>query len=716
MPRVELKTVNAVSTLIMFLGFIVTCHLTALGAESGVREFRETVIPFLQRHCISCHGSEEPKAMLRLVGLNPDIANGPDVDTFNVVRLRLLAEEMPPASQPRPSRTQTRQVVRWLTKELHDAGVVLKEPEEAFLPVNGNKIDHELLFNGSISGPAATRARIWRMGPYAYEALMKGEIGKNVKGIAQPFGRLSGPGIKDYAAAFSIDEPAAGQLLRNAQAIVLSQTRGVLKEGRWFAKGYPQPVKEFVRLLEPDNQPLTEELKTRAITRQFELILKRYPSEAELSRYLALLDTTIKDAGLLEGVRTTMAAVLLTPEAVFRLEIGAGDLDKHGRRLLAPRELAFAIAYALTDRRPDAQLLRAAAENRLVSPEDVTREVTRILETEKIQKPRIIRFFREYFGYHNAPEVFKDSKLNPHHRADILVRDTERLINWILERDQHVLRELLTTTRSFVNYSYDEKRKTAKPAQPKNLVHTSYGLPLDWKWTPHQPIELPAGERAGILTQPSWLVANSSNFDNHAILRGKWIRERLLAGTVPDLPITVDAQLPEEPEQTLRQRMRVTRDEYCWNCHQRMNPLGLMFEQFDHFGRFRTFESVLDREATAKNVDSKGKSLGEVMARAALDSSGRISDSGDRQLDGEYPNAVEMLHRLARSDRVRQVFVRYAFRYWLGRNEELSDSLTLIAADRAYTESGGSFQALLISLLTSDSFRYRIAPDETVTE
>ena len=58
-------------------------------------------------------------------------------------------------------------------------------------------------------------------------------------------------------------------------------------------------------------------------------------------------------------------------------------------------------------------------------------------------------------------------------------------------------------------------------------------------------------------------------------------------------------------------------------------------------------------------------------------------------------------------DRARQSFVRHAFRYWMGRNETLADSATLIAADRAYVEEGGSFRALVISLLSSDSFIYR---------
>ena len=43
----------------------------------------------------------------------------------------------------------------------------------------------------------------------------------------------------------------------------------------------------------------------------------------------------------------------------------------------------------------------------------------------------------------------------------------------------------------------------------------------------------------------------------------------------------------------------------------------------------------------------------------------------------------------------------------MGRNEMFSDSPTLMAADAAYVKNEGSFKALVIELLTSDSFLYR---------
>ncbi len=197
-------------------------------------------------------------------------------------------------------------------------------------------------------------------------------------------------------------------------------------------------------------------------------------------------------------------------------------------------------------------------------------------------------------------------------------------------------------------------------------------------------VTAPEGQRLGLLTHPSWLVSHSDAMDNHAILRGRWIRERLLGGGIPDVPITVDAMLPDEPKNTLRKRMRVTREAYCWTCHEKMDPLGLPFEMYNHAGLFRTTE--LDKP---------------------VDTTGEIINSGVPDLDGPVKNAIEMIDRLAKSEHVEQVFVRHAFRFWMGRNETINDGPVLQAAHKAYRDNDGSMKALLTSLLTSDAFLYR---------
>ena len=172
------------------------------------------------------------------------------------------------------------------------------------------------------------------------------------------------------------------------------------------------------------------------------------------------------------------------------------------------------------------------------------------------------------------------------------------------------------------------------------------------------------------------------------------------------MPITVDAQIPEDHHRTLRERLdSVTRKQECWKCHQQMNPLGLTFEIFDDFGRYRTQESLEHPDNLIKQ--GNGKTSGDVYKTKPVNATGSLDGTGDPRLDGEVTDAFDLIDRLAKSDRVRQSIIRHAFRYFMGRNEMLSDSQTLIDADQAYLESGGSFQAVIVSLLTSDSFMYR---------
>ena len=84
-----------------------------------------------------------------------------------------------------------------------------------------------------------------------------------------------------------------------------------------------------------------------------------------------------------------------------------------------------------------------------------------------------------------------------------------------------------------------------------------------------------------------------------------------------------------------------------------------------------------------------------------------LKGTGDPTLDGDVEDAFDLIDRLAKSEKVRQSIIRHAFRYFLGRNETLSDSKTLIDADRAYVDNDGSFDEVIVSLLTSDSFIYR---------
>ena len=164
----------------------------------------------------------------------------------------------------------------------------------------------------------------------------------------------------------------------------------------------------------------------------------------------------------------------------------------------------------------------------------------------------------------------------------------------------------------------------------------------------------------------------------------------------------------EIPDTWAGQRVEaVTAGRECWKCHRHMNPLGLPFESFDDYGRFRTEEALEHPDNLIER--GNGKTTFDVYPTAEVTTTGRLDGTGDPRLDGEVGDAFELIDRLAQSERVRQSIIRYAFRFYLGRNELLSDARTLIEADRAYVESGGSFRAVITTLLSSDSFVYRKA-------
>ena len=672
--------------------------------EESQVEFNRTVKPVLAKHCAGCHGTELAEKELNLLALPSDMKGTTSSARWVVVLTNLSLGKMPPKDEPQPSAEAKSAVIEWIKAEMKRSGKHLANREEYH---NGNVVDHALLFGGKPAQSLDTPARVRRLSPEIYAALTK-DVGRGAD-VGQPFSPPGGTTFLDMGAP-KLDEPTTSQLIGNALLIVDKLTWHKMEGG--VAKSERGAPKELVRLFDEKNPAVDAEIES-AIKFLFNEILRRQPTADELASFKALLNQNVKDSGRETGVKFSLAAVLLLPEAVLRSERGTGRADERGLVRLAPREIAFAITYALTDRRPEAWLLAEAEQGKLDTKEGVAAAVRKLLDDSKFDKPRILRFFREYFGYAQATEVFKNPDDNRDHFARELVADTDRLIEWIVEQDKEVFRELLTTNKAFVNIRWDKSKQQGVKARGE-AIHLAYGLPPDWKWTANQPIELPANQRAGILTQPAWLVAVSKSDDNDVIHRGKWVRERLLGNVVPDIPITVDAQLPIAPEKTLRERMAVTQEQYCWQCHRLMNRVGYPFEMYDHYGRFRVAERVLDPEATAKNVDPKGKPLGSVLRSVPADIRGGIEFVGEPGVEGDVRGAVEFMHKLAASERVEQVFIRHAFRYWLGRNETLGDAASLQAVHRAYRDSGGSLKALIAALITSDSFLYRVKPDQEV--
>ncbi len=554
-------------------------------------------------------------------------------------------------------------------------------------------------------------------------------------------------------------------------------------------------------------------------------IYERHPTDEEIARNVALMESYLSELEMQPAIAKLVESLVLNTEFVYRAEFGSGEADEHGRRMMSPRDASYALAYALTDSAPDEQLVKAVAEGRLSTRKDYEREVRRMLARRDVwtiidesvqaanlnasitnQPIRKLRFFRDFFGYAKAMEVFKDDSrfgAGPHEQTvSRLIDEADLLVEYILAQDKNVFEELLTTDKFYVFHNGDNedmqaasdelrsiydycKDRNWQEWQPEDIaphvaflkshwefqresdddlkgihrkleklmagleLHFSEGqsgaLPymknsmgfwhggpvlsrtgqqmrgeqvttywnIDWRtydYPTQQPAKIP--NRMGMLTHPAWLIAHAQNLETDPIHRGKWVREKLLAGTIPDVPITVDAVIPEDHTKTMRQRMENrTGDAYCWRCHQKMDPLGFPFENYDDFGRFRINESLehpdnLIKQPKRGESNEFGASL-PTYKTLPVDSRGVLQGTGDTTLDGNVEDAFDLIDRLAKSDKVRQSIIRHAFRYFMGRNETLNDSKTLIDAEQTYLESNGSFDEVIVSLLTSDSFIYR---------
>jgi hypothetical protein len=709
---------------------VLTLAILALAAGHGVAaEFSRDIAPFVKRFCVDCHGAKNPEGKFSFVGvgLTGDLAKPRELQVWQAVHEKLEGREMPPRDAEQPTEAERAQVAKWLANAIRAAGVVLDDGKW-LAPIKGNFVDHPTLFSSkSVVEANGTNPRLWRLTGQAYEDYFDKLI-KQFKLPLRNYGefKLTAPwnftpqrDFVDYASAHRVGEAEIEFLLRNGSNVA----QAMVKRHAGSVPSYGGYIKELATLIKAGDAATPEQAEA-VLAPTFQGLFQRALTASETERYGAFLRKTVATSGGAGTAEQLLIALFCNKELIHRVELPTGP-----SRQLAQRDLARAIAFALTDSVPDEPLAKAADEGQLTTREEVESQVNRLLGDSRIAKPRVLRFFREYFAYASAPSVFKDEvtlmKIGVRGargwNADYFVSDADRIVLAVLAEDKAVLRQLLTTTKTFaMTVSHEDQQNTKadayrlkKPtfeADEQTLMKV-YEVTLATRadWDPNRQYDFPPEHRLGLLTHPAWLVAHSSNFDNHAIHRGRWIREKLLGGRIPELPITVNAMLPDEPHRTLRDRMQVTREAYCWNCHKQMDPLGLPFEQFDHFGQFRTEEMVVDREATAdkKNLNKSGVPRRTIYKLVSLDTTGGVSGSIDPKLDGPVKDPFELIRRLADSEHVEQVFVRHAFRYFLGRNETLADGPTLVAAHQAYRKSGGSMNALITSLLSSDPFLMR---------
>jgi hypothetical protein len=376
---------------------------------------------------------------------------------------------------------------------------------------------------------------------------------------------------------------------------------------------------------------------------------------------------------LRSGLDYTVRAIFQSPHFIFRTELGAGTAPANAATTLTPYELASALSYGTIASPPDAMLMAAAAGDQLKTADQIGAQVRRLIASRPDRfKAMVGEFTVEWLGINfDKPAWSKDTNAYPKFASTLkttFAQETQAfLADWIDGGSS--LTKLLTSTDGFVNRDN---------AAIYGLTSTS----ATFVKTP-----LPAGQRAGILTQPAFLGSAAHTDGSSPVYRGLAVLSQLLCNTVPPVPAMVPP-LPVVDKtmiKTTRQRYEVHETAaFCAACHSTFDSMGYTFESYDGLGQWRTMENGV-----------------------AVDPTGAIV--GTQASNGPMANAVALAGALAASPEVHACFARQVFRFDVGRLETDADACSIAAGVAAYSGKNLDLRELLVALATSPAFTTRTA-------
>jgi hypothetical protein len=473
----------------------------------------------------------------------------------------------------------------------------------------------------------------------------------------------------DPALAFALDEDEGGFKANSRAPVKELQVEQYQKAAESLAALAVSDLRGLAPCAPPAD---SEERCLDWFLRDFGTRAYRRPLDApEAGRYRALFAAG-KDAGggFAAGLAVVITAMLQSPHFLYRVELGQAAAGAR-EAPLTDWEIAARLSYLLQNTMPDQELLEAARTGRLRAPEDIAAQARRLLAAPRA-RDALASFFTQWLRLEDLPTTAKDPAVyedfTPDLRAD-MEAEVLAFVDDVVRAGDGRLATLLTAGHSFL----------------RDGLYALYGVPMPappagsrWK-----KVELPAGERAGVLTLAGVLATHAHVDQSSPVARGLLVSERLLCRIPPPPPPGINNTPPRaDPAVATRARFEQHRtNPACAGCHALMDPLGLPFEIYDGMGRHRIVDGNRPVDASS---ELKGTSQ-----------------------DGPVRDALELVRRLAAAEEVHACLVKQWLRYAFGRVETDEDAGTLATALRAFTGSGGRIPDLLLALVTSPAFRTR---------
>ena len=486
--------------------------------------------------------------------------------------------------------------------------------------------------------------------------------------------RIPPPGAEKSAAPAR--PPAATRL---DVRVVSVQVRGPMSPKHWEA---PKNYDRFFPRAEAPAAGAERDRYAAEVLRRFATKAYRRPVAEEKVTQLVAIARGVYAKGqstFEEGIGRAVMAVLASPRFLFRVEETDPREAQKSFAAVDDYALASRLSYFLWSTMPDAELFGLAERGALRAA--LPAQVARMLKEEKAQafvrsftgqwlQARDVEFVpinaRVVNGANARPN--KDGRIEFDGPLRKLMRsETEMYFDHVLREDRSVL-ELIES-----DYTYLNERLAAQ-----------YGVP-DVTGDEIRLVKLPPDSiRGGVLTQGTVLTVTSNPTRTSPVKRGLFILDNIL-GTPPpppppDVPALEEAKTDitgREPK--LSEMLAVHRaNKLCSSCHERMDPLGLAFENFNALGIWRDLD-----------------------AKQPIDASGRL-------ITGEaFASVRELKHVLVTERRMDfyRCLTEKMLTYALGRGLEYYDTHSVDVIVERLAREDGRMSALIMGVIESAPFQ-----------
>jgi hypothetical protein len=592
-------------------------------------DFAKQIAPFLTKYCTSCHAGTKPKGDLALDGFKDLAAALKKPDVWEGVAERMRSKEMPPPKKPQPADGERNMVLAWI---------------ESIRPKTACTLNQD-----------PGRPTLRRLNRVEYNNTIRDLMGVDFHPADDFPADDVGYGFDNIGDVLSMPPILMEKYLTAAEKIVAAA----------FAK--PDTRKRIV-IVEPRGNLSKEEAARQVLAAFVPRAYRRSASYEEIKRLLKLFEVGQKSGESFDAsLGLAIQAALVSPNFLFRVELDRAPNDPKAVHPISDFELASRLSYFLWSSMPDQELFDLANKGELRKNDNLAGQVRRMLKDPK-SHALTENFAGQWLQTRRLetstpdPKLFKD--YSPKLKAD-MAKETELFFEAVMREDRNVL-EFLDADFTFLN------ERLAK----------LYGIE-GVKGDQFRRVDLKGGERGGILTMASILTITSNPTRTSPVKRGKWILENIL-GSPPPPPPPEAGELSEKKNivesAPLRKRMEQHRaDPNCATCHQKMDPLGFGFENFDAVGAWRTKDGKFDIDPAGVLPDGK-------------------SFKGPKELKAIL-KGKEKEFRKCLADRM--------LTYALGRGLETYDKCAVDKIADELAKNEYRFSSLVISIVKSEPFQMR---------